>query len=68
MLVGPAPSFPEGGEFLGFLGLFHSEVVRLGRVGLEVVEFPGLTGADEFEIALANGVGCLLYTSPSPRD
>ena len=59
MSVGPAPSFPEVGEFLGFLGPFFSEIVRLCGVGLEVVEFPGLAGADEFEIALANGVGAV---------
>ena len=59
MSVGPAPSFPRGRRVPWLSRAFFSEIVRLGGVGLEVVEFPGLAGADEFEIALANGVGAV---------
>ena len=50
------PGFPLRGEFFGFLGLSGSEVVELGAVTFQIVEFPG-TGtalADEFHVSSAD--------------
>lgn len=51
------PRLPFSGEFFDFLGLGGGEVVMLGAVGFEVIEFPRTVsaGADEFQIAVAHG-------------
>lgn len=43
-------------QFLGLLGHLCSEIVLLGTVGFQVVEFPGITfSCDEFPVTDADG-------------
>ena len=57
VLVVLSPSFPHLCEFGGFLRSFLGQVIRLGWVCLEVVQFPGFTRPNHFQVALPDGVG-----------
>ena len=51
------PVLPQICQFGGFLWHLLGQVVHLGGIGFEVVEFPDLPRTDHFQVALANGVG-----------
>ena len=52
---------PSSGEFGGFFGHLGSEIVLLGAVGFQVVEFPGLvSSSDELPVAHADGFVALV--------